>query len=117
MPIIKSAIKRARQTLKKHSRNAAIKKTLRTTIKTFNATPSATSLSEAQGQIDRMVKKNLLNKRTAARRKSALSRVAQNAGVKLAAAPKKAAAPAKKATVKATTPKKKPVAKKPTAKK
>lgn len=109
MPIIKSAIKRAKQTLKRRERNVATKRDMKDAIKAFLASPSATTLSKAQSEIDTAVKKNLLVKNTAARRKARLAKIAKDAGVKLGAAKK--AAPAKAAATK------KPAAAKPAAKK
>jgi len=121
MPIIKSAIKRAKQTLKRRERNIGIKKDVKTAVKAFIAAPSAKTLATAQSEIDTAVKKGLIKKNTAARRKSALSKIAKKAGVKLETAAKKPAvkaAPAKKttATKKPATAKKTP-AKKPAVKK
>ena len=121
MPIIKSAIKRAKQTLKRRERNISIKKDIKTAVKAFIAAPSAKTLATAQSEIDTAVKKGLIKKNTAARRKSALSKIAKKAGVKLETAAKKPAvkaAPAKKttATKKPATAKKTP-AKKPAVKK
>lgn len=121
MPIIKSAIKRAKQTLKRRERNIGIKKDVKTAVKAFIAAPSAKTLAAAQSEIDTAVKKGLIKKNTAARRKSALSKIAKEAGVKLETATKKPAvkaAPAKKtaATKKPAATKKAP-AKKPAAKK
>lgn len=121
MPIIKSAIKRAKQTLKRRERNIGIKKDVKTAVKAFIAAPSAKTLAAAQSEIDTAVKKGLIKKNTAARRKSALSKIAKKAGVKLETAAKKPAvkaAPAKKttATKKPATAKKTP-AKKPAVKK
>ncbi len=110
MPIIKSAIKRAKQTVVRRERNIATKRALKDAVKAFNATPSATTLSAAQSAIDTAVKKNVLNKNTAARRKALLSKKAKEAGVKLTAAKKPAAKPATKAAAK-------PAAKKAPAKK
>lgn len=120
MPIIKSAIKRAKQTVVRRERNVATKKSLKEAVKAFNANPSATTLSAAQSAIDTAVKKNVLNKNTAARRKALLAKTAKEAGVKLTAtkkaAPKAAAKPAaaKKAAAKPAA--KKAPAKKPAAK-
>ncbi len=101
MPIIKSAIKRARQTLVRRDRNVATKKDIKSALKSFTAKPSAESLSNVQSAIDTAVKKNVLNSRTAARRKAALSRSAKAAGVTLAGATKKSTKPVeKKASVK-----------------
>lgn len=127
MPLIKSAIKRAKQALVHKERNTAVKKDVKAAVKAFEAKPTAASLSSAQSAIDTAVKKNILEKRTAARRKSALSRTAKAAGVKLstgskAKAPVKkvAAKPAVKAAPKSPAKKasttKKPVAKKTTKK-
>ena len=113
MPIIKSAIKRAKQTLKRRERNISIKKDIKTAVKAFSAEPSAKTLAAAQSEIDTAVKKGLIKKNTAARRKSALSKIAKKAGVTLEAAKKPAAKPA---TAKKTDAKKAP-AKKPAAKK
>lgn len=113
MPIIKSAIKRAKQTLKRRERNISIKKDIKTAVKAFSAEPSAKTLAAAQSEIDTAVKKGLIKKNTAARRKSALSKIAKKAGVTLEAAKKAAAKPA---TAKKTVAKKAP-AKKPAAKK
>ena len=117
MPIIKSAIKRAKQTLKRRERNISIKKDIKTAVKAFVAEPSVKTLAAAQSEIDTAVKKGLIKKNTAARRKSALSKIAKKAGVKagvtLEATKKPAAKPA---TAKKTAAKKAP-AKKPAAKK
>lgn len=143
MPIIKSAIKRAKQATVRRERNVATKKDVKSAVKTFHAKPTAKTLAAAQSEIDTAVKKNVLNKNTAARRKSALAKVAKETGVKLDAAKKAPAAktaatkapakkpatktaakpasakkPAAKATAKTTaTPKKASTAKKPAAKK
>jgi len=113
MPIIKSAIKRAKQTLKRRERNISIKKDIKTAVKAFSAEPSTKTLAAAQSEIDTAVKKGLIKKNTAARRKSALSKIAKKAGVTLEAAKKPAAKPA---TAKKTATKKAP-AKKPAVKK
>lgn len=112
MPIIKSAIKRMKQTAVRRERNVETKKAVKTATRAFTDKPSAKTLSEAHSAIDTAVKKNVLNKGTAARRKSSLSKIAKDAGVKLDA--KKKAMP--KATEK-KAPAKKPAAKKAPAKK
>lgn len=118
MPIIKSAIKRAKQTIKRRERNIVIKRDIKDAVKAFIAKPSAAGLSAAQKEIDTAVKKGLLKKNTAARRKSNLAKLAKEAGVKLAAGEKTTA---KKATAAKTTTKtaaaKKPAAKTTVAKK
>ena len=104
MPIIKSAVKRMRQTAKRRERNVGIKKDIKTAVKAFVAEPSAVNLSKAHSELDKAVKKGLIKKNTADRRKSALSAAAKKAGVKFEAksAPIKKA-PAKKPATKKTT--------------
>ncbi len=114
MPIIKSAIKRMRQTEKRRARNVATKRSLRTALKAFVSTKSTEELRKAQSGIDTAVKKNLMSKNTAARKKAQLATQAKEAGVKPAAAKKATAQkPAAKA---ASTTAKKPAAKKTTKK-
>lgn len=133
MPIIKSAIKRMKQTIKRNERNVGIKREIKDATKAFLAKPTSEGLSKAHSELDTAVKKGLLKKNTVARRKAGLAKVAKDAGVKLApakktttatkpAAEKKPAAAAakpaaKKAPAKTTTAAKKPAAKKPAAKK
>ena len=116
MPIIKSAIKRAKQTIKRRDRNVGIKREIKDATKAFLAKPTAITLSAAQSELDTAAKKGLLKKNTVARRKAQLHKVAKAAGVKLATSKKTAPKTvvvkplaAKKVTI-ATA--KKPVAKK-----
>lgn len=125
MPIIKSAMKRVRQTAKRRSHNLQVKRAIHADVRTVNdaieakdAKAAAEAFRAAVSEIDRAVKKGTLHKGTAARQKSRL-----NAKVKAAfgdatkpskvakAKPATAKAPAKKAA-----PAKKPAAKKATAK-
>ena len=135
MPIIKSAKKRVRQAEKRLARNRIEKRALRDRLKAFNASLESKKPAEVeeakkqlQSQLDKMVKKNIVHKNTAARRKSAISAKAKAAGAKVSkAAPKpkttskaktapKAAAkkPATKAKAPAKTAAKKPATKKTT---
>lgn len=131
MPIIKSAIKRAKQSIKRRERNVGIKKDIKDATKAFLAKPTAKGFSAAQSEIDIAVKKGLIKKNTAARRKMQLSKVSKAAGVKFTTV-KKSPTPkvvttkpvAIKASIKKTVPTtkkpataKKPAAKKPAAKK
>lgn len=113
MPIIKSAKKAARQAEKRTEHNVEIKKSIKAALKTFKANPTAENLSKAQSEYDKAVKKDLMKKNTASRRKANLVKIAKAAGVKSEA---KAAKAAKPATKKATAAKK-PAAKKTSAKK
>jgi ribosomal protein S20 len=85
MPIIKSAIKRAKQTTKRRQRNVGIKQDIKSATKAFIAKPTAATLSAAQSELDTAVKKGLLKKNTVARRKSQLHAIAKSTGVKLTA--------------------------------
>lgn len=128
MPIIKSAKKRVRVARKATIRNSKTKRSLRTAVKAFHAAitgdkkAAPATLSEAQSNIDKAVKKGLIHKNKAARQKAQLAAKAKAAGAQptKAAKPAKAtaakatAAPAKKAPAKATA---KPAAKKAPAKK
>ena len=116
MPIIKSAVKRAKQTIKRRERNIEIKKDIKSATKAFIAKPTTETLAAAQRELDTAVKKGLLKKNTAARRKSSLHKIAKESGVKLTAAKKSTDKPAAKKTVKATAAKK-PSTKKTPAKK
>ncbi len=120
MPIIKSAIKRAKQTVKRRERNVGIKQDIKSATKAFIAKPSAATLATAQSELDTAVKKGLLKKNTVARRKSQLHAIAKSAGVKLAAksTKKSTAKPAAKPVAKSSSAvqRKKTTTKKPVAK-
>lgn len=128
MPIIKSAKKAARQSIKRRENNQEIKKTIRNALKDFRNKPTAEKMAKVQSEYDKAVKKGLMKKNTASRRKAKLAEFAKKAGVKIAAAKKATAAkpaakpaaakkaPATKAAA-AKKPAAKTAAKKPTAKK
>lgn len=129
MPIIKSAIKRMRQAVDRRARNVATKRNLKAAVKAFSGKMSAENLQKAQSEIDKAVKKKVLEPNTASRKKAQLAAAAKAAGVKSAAkksvpktaAPKEApktTAPAEKlASAKKVATKKPAAAKKPAAKK
>ncbi len=70
MPIIKSAKKAARQAEKRTEHNVEIKKAIKAALKAFKANPTPETLSKAQSEYDKAVKKDLMKKNTAARRKA-----------------------------------------------
>ena len=128
MPIIKSAIKRAKQSLTRRSRNLQVKRAIKQDVLAVQAAIADgkvaeinTALAAAYSEIDRAVKKGTLHKNTAARRKSQLATaIAKAANHTETEAPKTTKGAGKKATTKATTVKKaaaKPAAKKTPAKK
>lgn len=98
MPIIKSAKKAARQAEKRTEHNVEIKKAIKAALKAFKANPTLENLAKAQSEYDKAVKKDLLKKNTASRRKAKLYKIAKNAGLTL----EKKAAEAKKAAAKTT---------------
>lgn len=109
MPIIKSAKKRVRVASKAAARNTKTKRSFRSAVKAFQASLVSgkdvkKAQSKAQSSIDTAVKKGVMHKNKAARKKSQLAKAAK------AAAPTKTAAPKKAVT-------KKPAAKKAPAKK
>lgn len=110
MPIIKSAIKRMKQTIKRNERNVGIKREIKDATKAFLLKPTSEGLSKAHSELDTAVKKKLLKKNTVARRKAQLAKVAKDAGVKLAPAKKAAAPKAAKAVAAKPAAAKKPAA-------
>ena len=84
MPIIKSAKKAARQAEKRTEHNVQIKKDIKSALKAFKANPTPETLAKAQSEYDKAVKKNLMKKNTAARRKAKLHAIAKDAKMKLA---------------------------------
>lgn len=79
MPIIKSAKKAARQAEKRNANNQQIKKDIKNALKAFKAEPNATNMAKAQSEYDKAVKKGLLKKNTASRRKASLAKIAKAA--------------------------------------
>lgn len=79
MPIIKSAKKAARQAVKRTANNQRIKSDIKSTLKAFKANPTKENMAKAQAEYDKAVKKGLLKKNTASRRKAALAKIAKAA--------------------------------------
>lgn len=109
MPIIKSAVKRVRQTKSRTIRNAAVKRNLKTATRALDAALAANSrknlhslLSNVQSQLDISVKKHLIHKNKAARVVRHYAAAVKSAG----GSPIKTTKPRKTATK--TTAKKKP---------
>lgn len=113
MPIIKSAIKRVRQTKVKTTRNNARKRLNKETLKKFLGFVSEGKIAEAgklfpsvQKSIDLMVKNNLWHKNKASRKKASLSKLIADTKAPKAAPKTEKKAPAKKAPAKKAAPKK-----------
>ena len=77
MPIIKSAKKAARQATKRRSENETIKKIIRAALKEFRNNPTKEKMAKVQSEYDKAVKKGLLKKNTASRRKANLAKFAK----------------------------------------
>ncbi len=76
----KSALKRARQNIKRNARNRALRTTLRNVIRKYRALLTAGDMEGAQGALpglhralDRAVTKGIVPKNTASRQKSRLT--------------------------------------------
>ncbi len=129
MPIIKSAIKRAKQSITRRSRNLQVKRAVKQDTQAVLAAIAAgdvkvldAKLAEAYSEIDRAVKKHTLHKNTAARRKAQLAAAVSKVsapGAEVEAKPKAATSKGagKAASAKKTATAKKPAAKKTPAKK
>src|SRR5487761_1596026 len=111
MPLIKSAIKRAKQQVRRREHNIAVKSAVKADVKTFIkslGTPKAEeSMRAAISEIDRAVKKGVLHANTAARRKSQLAKLiaaqtGDNPAVKAATKPSTKKKAAAKAVIKKT---------------
>lgn len=75
MPLIKSAIKKLRRDNKRKLENRAVRVTVRKSIKEARISVSQEDVSKAFSLIDKAVKKGLIKKNTAARKKSQLAKV------------------------------------------
>ncbi len=84
MPIIKSAKKAARQAEKRTEHNQGIKRDIKAALKAFKTDPNPKTLAKAQSEYDKAVKKNLMKKNTASRRKAKLHAIMKTAKVKKA---------------------------------
>ena len=108
MPIIKSAKKRAKQSIVRQARNynvrTAVRKAMRAVMDAVKGGDKAAAeklIPNAYKQIDMAQKKNVLKKNTAARRKSLIARTVAGVGTEKAEVPV-----AKKKTAKAKPAKK-----------
>lgn len=75
MPILKSAIKKLRQSAKKEAQNRAVRKVLKNLLDSFKKKPTPGSFAKLVSALDKAAKKNVLHKNKAARLKSRLSRL------------------------------------------
>ncbi len=82
MPVIKSAIKKARQDIKAREHNRVLRdeykeasKKVRSLVKSGEIKKATEALKEAYSKIDRAAKKNIVHKNNASRRKSRLAAI------------------------------------------
>jgi small subunit ribosomal protein S20 len=81
MPHHKSAVKRMRTTKRDRTRNIAVRSELKTLLKRMADKPSDQELMKATvSELDRAVKKGVVKKAVANRRKSRLAKAANRAG-------------------------------------
>jgi len=69
----KSAIKRIRISAKRNLRNRMVKSSVRTAVRKFNDLSTVESLRTAISTLDKAVRKGVLHKNTASRKKSRLT--------------------------------------------
>ena len=74
MPIIKSAIKKMRQDIKRTSQNALKKTRMKQVMKSANKGSKTQNISEAYKAIDKAKKAGIIHKNKAARLKSSISK-------------------------------------------
>ena len=75
---IKSAVKRHRQSVRANTKNRSIKTEIKTSIKgllTSNTADAPAKLSEVTSLLDKAAKRNILHKKTVARRKSRMTKM------------------------------------------
>jgi small subunit ribosomal protein S20 len=70
-----SAIKAARQAVKRNSRNTGLKKAVRVAAKKVKSTKAAADLKTASSALDKAAKKGVIHKKAAARKKSRLAKM------------------------------------------
>ena len=128
MPVIKSAIKRVRQEKKRKAYNVGVKTAVKAKFKTVRDEVATGKVKDSKDlvaaikEIDTAVRKGVISKHTAARKKSRLTKAynsvaAKPYGTENPGKPGAKKAVAKKPATKKATPDKKPVAKKAPAKK
>lgn len=74
MPVIKSAIKKLRQTKKKTVTNKAVKVSLKNVLDNFKKKPNLKEYSKLTSFIDKAAKNNIFHKNKASRLKSRLAK-------------------------------------------
>lgn len=74
MPILKSAIKKLKQSEKKRDHNRAVKAGVKKLLDSFKKKPTPAAFSKLMSSLDKAAKTNTIHKNKAARLKSRLSK-------------------------------------------
>ncbi len=74
MPIIKSAIKKLKQSLKKRDHNRVVKRHLKDLLEDFKGKPNQETFAKVMSALDKAAKTNVIHKNKASRLKSRLSK-------------------------------------------
>ncbi len=74
MPVIKSAIKKLKQSIKHEAQNRSVKRQFKELVDAFKKTPTAKAYAAAVSALDKAAKNNVIHKNKAARLKSRLSK-------------------------------------------
>ncbi len=82
MPITSSAKKALRTSQSHFEANQRVRSQMKTAIKRFQESPTPENLAKAFSRIDRAAKGNIIHARTAARRKSNLTKALEAASAK-----------------------------------
>ena len=75
MPILKSAIKKLKQSKKKRDHNRTIRAGIKVLLDSFKKKPTPGAFSKLVSALDKAAKKNLIHRNKAARLKSRLSKL------------------------------------------
>lgn len=109
MPVIKSAIKKLKQSLKHRAHNRSVKSGVKELVDKFKKSPTAEGYSKAVSALDKAAKNNIIHPNKAARLKSRLAKRLSKSGTKSETKVEKKIE--KKAVVKKSPTKKAPVKK------
>ncbi|KKU92316.1 MAG: 30S ribosomal protein S20 [Microgenomates group bacterium GW2011_GWA1_48_10] len=74
MPVIKSAIKKLRQSLARTERNRSVKRQIKEKIAQFKVKPTVKTFASLSSSLDKAAKSNLFHPNKSARLKSRLSK-------------------------------------------
>ena len=74
MPVIKSAIKKLRQSLARTARNRSVKRQIKEKIAQFKVKPTVKTFASLSSSLDKAAKSNLFHPNKSARLKSRLSK-------------------------------------------